>query len=223
MARGPRSRLKTGMAKVRIAAGLAVAAPLLTFIAVLLTRNGIVSLDFGLDVLTLQVAWGLAGVAVGAAILTLVLSLSQFGRLGLASIAILIVSAAVAAAFFVQSRSIAVAGPLDVSTDLTEPPAVPGASGAPVACPGVQAVTSQVAPAQATEALQAAGFSVTESQLFRSRGVRDGFWFGMGHEAVIRIRPDRTDVRVVARYEHTDGGATCRIAANLVAGLQTTP
>ncbi len=223
MASGPRSRLKTGMAKVRIAAGLAVAAPLLTFIAVLLTRNGIVSLDFGLDVLTLQIAWGLAGVAVGFAILTLVLSLPQFGRLGLASIAILIVSLAVATAFFLQSRSIAVEGPLDVSTDLAEPPAVGSATGAPVACPGVQAVMTQVAPARATDALQAAGFSVTESQLFRSRGVRDGFWFGMGHEAVIRIRPDRTDVRVVARYDHTDGGATCEVAARLVAALQTAP
>jgi hypothetical protein len=223
MGKGPRARLKTGTGRVRIAAGLAVAAPLLTFIAVLLTRNGVVALDFGLDVLTLRVAWGLAGVAVGFALLSLALSLPQFRRLGLPSVAILVVSLAVAAAFFVQSRAIAVAGPLDVSTDLTEPPAVPGASGAPVACPGVAAVMTQVAPAKATEALQAAGFSVTESQLFRSRGVRGGFWFGMGHEAVVRIRPDRTDVRVVARYDHTDGGATCKIAADLVAGLQAAP
>lgn len=221
MASGPRSRLKTGTAKLRIAAGLVVAGPLLTFIAILLTRNGIVSLDTGLDVLTSKVAFGLAGVAVGFALLTVVLSLSQFGRLGLPSIGILVVSVAVAAVFFVQSRSIGVAGPLDVSTDLAEPPAVPGASGTPVACPGVAAVTRQIAPAEATAALQAAGFSITESQLFRSRGVRDGFWFGMGHEAHIRIRPGRTDVRVVARYDHTDGGATCKIAGRLVAALQT--
>ena len=130
MGKGPRARLKTGTGRVRIAAGLAVAAPLLTFIAVLLTRNGVVALDFGLDVLTLRVAWGLAGVAVGFALLSLALSLPQFRRLGLPSVAILVVSLAVAAAFFVQSRAIAVAGPLDVSTDLTEPPAVPGASGA---------------------------------------------------------------------------------------------
>lgn len=223
MARGPRSRLKTGMAKVRIALGLAVAAPLLTFIAILLTRNGIVSLDVGLDLLTLKIAWGLAGVAVGFALLTLVLSLSQFGRLGLPSIAILILSVAIAAAFFVQYRSITVAGPLDASTDLAEAPAVPGAAGSPQACPGVAAVMTQVAPAEATAALQAAGFTVTENQLFRARGVRDGFWFGMGHEAVIRIRPDRTDVRVVARYDHTDGGATCRIVAQLIAELQPAP
>lgn len=223
MASGPRSRLKVGMVKVRVAAGLAVLAPFLTFIAVLLTRNGIVSLDTGLDLLTVQVAQVVSWAALGFALLSLVLSLPQFGRLGLAGITIVVVCAAVVAAFFVQSRAIAVAGPLDVSTDLTEPPAVPGAAAGPVACSGVQAVMTQVAPAKATEALQAAGFSVTESQLFRSRGVRDGFWFGMGHEAVIRIRPGRTDVRVVARYDHTDGGATCKIAARLVAALQTAP
>ena len=223
MASGPRSRLKTGMMKVRIAMGLAVLAPLIVFAALLLTRNGIVSLDFGLDVLTLQVAFAAAGIALGFAILTLVLSLPQFGRLGLISIAILVVCAAVGAAFFVQSRAIATAGPLDVSTDLAEVPAVAGAVGAPVACPGVQAVMTQVAPAKATEALQAAGFNVTEHQLFRARGVRGGFWFGMTHEAVVRIRPDRTDVRVVARYDHTDGGATCRVAQRLVAELQAAP
>lgn len=220
MASGPRSRLKTGMMKVRIGAGLAAAAPLLTFVAVLLTRNGIVPLDLGLDVLTLRVAWGLSGVALGYALLSLVLSLPQFGRLGLVSIALVVVCAAVAAAFFVQGRAIAVAGPLDVSTDLAEPPGISGATGAPVACPGVAAVMTQVAPAQATKALQGAGFEVTESQLFRSRGVRDGFWFGMGHAAHIRIRPGRTDVRVVARYDHTDGRQTCRVLAKVVEGLQ---
>lgn len=207
------------MMKVRIAIGLMVAGPLLTFLAILLTRNGVVSLDVGLDVLTMRVAWGLAGVAVGFAALTLVLSLSQFRKFGLIAVAVLAGSVAIAGAYYVKGRAIAVPGPLDVSTDLAEPPAVPGA-GTPVACPGATAVMTQVAPAQATEALRGAGFSITESQLFRSRGVRDGFWFGMEHEAVIRIRPGRTDVRVVARYDHTDGGETCRLAAQIVAGLQ---
>ncbi len=220
MASGPRSRLKTGMMKVRIGAGLAVAAPLLTFIAVLLTRNGIVPLDLGLDVLTLQVAWGLSGVALGFALLSLVLSLPQFGRLGLVSIVLVLVCAGVVAAFFIQGRAIGVAGPLDVSTDLAEPPAISGAAGPSVGCPGVAAVMTQVAPAQATSALQGAGFEVTESQLFRSRGVSEGFWFGMGHAAHIRIRPGRTDVPVVARYDHTDGGQTCRVLAKVVEGLQ---
>ena len=219
MARGPRSRLKIGMAKVRVAIGLAVLAPLITFAAVLLTRNGIVSLDVGLDVLTLQVAQVVSWVALGFAVLSLALSLPQFGRLGLIGLAVVLFCGAVSAAFFIQGRAIAVAGPLDVTTDPAEPPAVPGGKTS-VACPGVEAVMSQVAPETATAALQAAGFSITESQLFRSRGIRDGFWFGMGHEAHIRIRPGRTDVRVVARYDHADGGETCRIAGQMVAALQ---
>lgn len=220
MASGPRSRLKRGMAKVRVAMALAVLAPLITFAAVLLTRSGIVSLDVGLDLLTIRVAQVVSWIALAFALISLVMSLGDFRRLGAISVAILLVCMGVTVAFFVQSRAIVVAGPLDVSTDLAEAPGVPGARGAPVACPGVEAVLTQVAPAQATRALRDAGFGITESQLFRSRGVRDGFWFGMGHEAVIRIRPGRTDVRVVARYAHTDGGQTCRIARKVVEGLQ---
>lgn len=220
MARGPRSRHKSGKGRLAASVGLAVAAPLITFGAVLLVRNDLVSLGFGLDLLTLQVAQAVSWVALAFALLCLGLSLPQFRRLGLVSVAVVLLCAGVSAAFFVQSSAIARTGPLDVATDLTEPPAVPGAAGRPVACAGATAVPSQVAPERATDALQAAGFSITESQLFRARGVRDGFWFGLDHEAVIRIRPGRTDVRVVARYDRTDGGETCRIANQILAGLQ---
>lgn len=208
------------MMKVRVAIGLTVLAPLITFAAVLLTRNGIVPLDFGLDVLTLMVAWTVSVVALLFALISLALSLRDFKRLGLISVAIVAVAGAICAAFFIQGRAIGVGGPLDVSTDLAEPPAIAGVRGTPVACPGVVAVTRQVAPEEATAALRGAGFSITESQLFRSRGVRDGFWFGMGHEAHVRIRPGRTDVRAAARYDHTDGGQTCRVLKAVVDGLQ---
>lgn len=220
MASGPRSRRKTGGRRVAVSVGLAVAAPLITFAAVLLERNGLVSPGFGLDVLTLQIAQVVAFAALGFAALSLVRSLSDFRRLGLISIAVLVVTAGIVGAFRWQASSIGVRGPLDVSTDLTEAPAVPGAVGPPVTCAGMVAVPSQVTAGQATAALHAAGFAITEAQLFRSRGVRDGFWFGMEHEAVIRIRPGRTDVRVVARYDRADGGETCRIANQILAGLQ---
>lgn len=208
---------------MRIALALTVLAPLITFGAVLLTRNGIVSLEVGLDLLTIRVAQVVAWVALGFALLTLGIAVARFRNQAGISALVALVCAAIVGGFFMQSRNIAVAGPLDVSSDLAEPPAVPGASGAPVTCEGVQAVRGQVSPQAATAALQAAGFKITESQLFRSRGIKDGFWFGMGHEAVIRIRPDRTDIRVVAGYAHTDGGATCRIAGELIADLQAAP
>lgn len=208
---------------VRAALALAVLAPLITFGAVLLTRNGIVSLEVGLDLLTVRVAQVVAWVALAFALVTLVLAAARFRRRAPVSALVAVVGAAIVGVFFMQSKAIAVAGPLDVSSDLAEPPAVPRAPGRPVVCEGVEPVMIQVAPEDATAALQAAGFRITESQLFRSRGVKDGFWFGMGHEAVVRIRPDRTDIRVVARYSHTDGGATCKLAAELIADLQTAP
>lgn len=220
MVGGSRGRKSGGLTRTWIAVALAVDGPLLTFVAVVLTRNGLVPLEVGLDLLTLKVAFGLAAIAFGFALLSLILAVPRFGRLGLISVGLVAVTGAILAAFWIQGRTISVAGPLDVSTDLAEPPAVAGAGGTPVACPGVGAVPRQVAPGTATAALQAAGFSITESQLFRSRGVRDGFWFGMGHEAHVRIRPRRTDVRVVARYDHTDGGQTCRVLRQVVEGLQ---
>ena len=220
MASGPRSRRTTGMGRVQLSVALAVAAPLITFAAILLVRGGVVSVGFGLDILTMQVAQVVAFAALGFAAVSMAMSLSQFRRLGVLSLAVLVISAAIAGLFRFQASALAIEGPLDISTDLIEPPAIAGAAGPPRSCSGVAAVMTQVEPARATEALRGAGFSVTESQLFRSRGVRDGFWFGMGHEAVIRIRPDRTDVRVVARYDRRDGAQTCRIARQIVAGLQ---
>ncbi len=219
MAIGARSSRKTGMARVWASIGLAVAAPLLTFAAILLVRGGIISLDLGLDVLTLRIAQTVAFAALGFAVISAVASLSRFRRLGLISLAVLVATAGIAGAFVWQARALSAAGPLDVSTDLSEPPAIAGAPGRPESCGDLQTVMTQVAPAQATRALTNAGFSVTESQLFRARGVRDGFWFGMNHEAVIRIRPTRTDLRIVARYAHRDGGETCRIARQIMVDL----
>lgn len=220
MARGPRSRGLTGKRRVGLSVALAAAAPVITFAAVLMVRNGLVSLAFGLDVLTLQVAQVVAFVALGFAVVSFVMSLSAFRRLGVISLAVLIVAASVVGAFRWQAPRLAASAPLDIGTDPGEPPAIAGAPGPSQACEGVGAVMTQAAPEQATDALQAAGFEITESQLFRARGVRQGFWFGMRHEAVIRIRPGRTDVRVVARYDRSDGGETCRIARDVVAGLQ---
>ena len=221
MAERLRARLRDVPVQVRIALALTVAAPLLTFAAVLLKRNGLLSLDTALGALTLQTAWWLSVAALVVSLVVFALSLRRFGRDGVIRLAILTVAIGVCAGFFVQGRAIAVAGPLNVSTDLAEPPAIAGVPGAPQACPGAEAVLTQVSPAQATDALQAAGFAITEAQLFRARGVREGFWFGMRHEAHVRIRPGRTDVRLVARYDRADGGETCRLMRQIVGALQT--
>ena len=55
---------------------------------------------------------------------------------------------------------------------------------------------------------------------FEVEGVHEGAWFGFPYDAVVRIRPGRTDVRVVARDPRPDGGATCRLTAKIVANLE---
>ena len=65
-----------------------------------------------------------------------------------------------------------------------------------------------------------AGFDVLGSGVGRADGVRTGFWFGFQYDAVVRIRPGRTDVRVTAREDRPDGGEACRLAQAILAEIQ---
>jgi hypothetical protein len=220
MARGARSRVKVGLTKVWVSIALMVLAPLMVFAAVLLVGSGVVSLDFGLDVLTLRIALWTSFVALAVALGSFVLSLGQFRRLGAATLAVLLVCAGICGLFVWQARAIAVEGPSDVSTNLGDPPPIPGATGPVATCDGVAALPRQVALEAASYVLVEEGFAITDVQRFSVRGVKEGFWFGLDQQAVIRIRPGQTDVRVVALHKRPDGGATCRLAAALMAGLQ---
>jgi hypothetical protein len=134
------------------------------------------------------------------------------------------------------SHGLPVAGPTliaDVTTNTAEPPVFSGAladqragagvpaltAGAFGACP-VASVPTQVAPSVAAYALQEAGFEVLGSGVGRADGTRTGFWFGFQHDAVIRIRPGQTDVRVAARQARPDGGEACRLLQAIVSNLQ---
>ena len=80
---------------------------------------------------------------------------------------------------------------------------------------------TQVAPASAVWALQEAGFSVQgRVNVGRAAGSHRGFWFGTVHDAVIRIRPGRTDVRVAARDDRAHGGEACRLATRISTALR---
>ena len=78
-----------------------------------------------------------------------------------------------------------------------------------------------VAPGVAGYALKEAGFEVAGIGVGRADGSHDSFWFGFTHDAVVRIRPGRTDVRVTARDDRDDGGEACRLATKIVEVLQT--
>jgi len=79
----------------------------------------------------------------------------------------------------------------------------------------------QIAPTAAIYALEQAGFTLRGAGVGRADGSRKGFWFGVDHDAVIRIRPGRTDIRVAARDHRPHGGEACRMATAISETLRS--
>jgi len=221
----------------RAAACLAVAlaAPLLAFVAAVGLRTGLLDLDFGYGVLTMKAAWGLSWVGAAAAVGAVIIALRSPRAAGLVAGAAVLAAGATLSLFLSHfARSADRTAAFDVSTNPADPPGYSdqvrsrrAASGAdaPVTSPGcaVAAVPNQVAPGVAAYALQQAGFEVPGFGVGRADGTRTGFWFGRTHDAVVRIRPGRTDVRVTARRGRFDDGEACRLTREIVAALQITP
>lgn len=162
-------------------------------------------------------AWVLCWVSLAAAGLLIVLALRDRRLLIQAGIA-LVAAALVTGAVAKDRAERAEAGPADVSTDLADPPAL-SSGGAPADCEGLSAIERQVALGQATGALQEAGFHFERASNFVVRGSHESFWLGARYEAVVRIRPGRTDVRVAAIDPAADGGGACRLARRIVGNL----
>ena len=210
---------------VRLAAVVALA-PLFVLVAALGTRTGLWSYEIGHDLLAMRVGMGLAAFGALAAVTLLVFALRRRAPLWLAGLAV-VVSAATLGVFAWQTSRIASAPPDDISTDMTEVPgfgvlnarrgdAGPTARGGVDACPGALPAMTQVPPGSAAWALQESGFVLDGSvSVGRAAGTHRGFWFGVPHDAVIRIRPGRTDVRVAARDGRPHGGTACRLATQI--------
>lgn len=208
-----------------------VAGPLLVFVAALGTRTGLWSYAVGHDLVAMRVGLGLAALGGLAALALLIAALRRRGSPWLAAAAIA-VSAATLGVYAWQSDRMGSGTPDDISTDTAEIPGFgdldarrgrAGALGAggPEACPGARPAMTQVAPATAVWALQEAGFSVQgRVNVGRAAGSHRGFWFGTVHDAVIRIRPGRTDVRVAARDGRAHGGEACRLATRISTALR---
>lgn len=210
----------------------AVASPVLVLLSALAVRGGLVSLETGWSLLTLQVAWWLAWLGGLAALAAVVLALRDLRRLGLYAFAAVLIAGATLAGFVWQKGRLA-SGPVEhVSTDLAELPgfgdlrarrggAGPGPAVGVEACPGAQPVMRQVAPQTAGWALEQAGFRVHGFGVQRADGTRTGYWFGVTHDAVVRIRPGRTDIRVAARDGLPHGGEACRLATRISEALRS--
>ena len=216
------ARRSPGAGRVQALALLTVAAPVLVLVAALGTRLGAWPVEIGYDLLTLQAGWILALLGAAAAVGALVLSFANFRKSGLTALAAVLVAGLTLGGFVWQKARLA-AGPVEnVSTDLAEVPGFgalgaarggqgPGPAVGMEACPGARPVMRQIAPTAAIYALEQAGFTLRGAGVGRADGSREGFWFGFDHDAVIRIRPGRTDIRVAARDHRPHGGEACRM------------
>lgn len=217
------ARRTPGAGRVQALALLAVAAPVLVMVAALGTRVGAWPDEIGYDLLTMRAGWFLAFFGAAAAFGALILSFGNFRKSGLLAIAAALVAGATLGGFIWQKARLS-AGPVEnVSTDLTEVPGFgdlgdersgqePGPAVGAEACPGAQPVMRQIAPTAAIYALEQAGFTLRGAGVGRADGSQEGFWFGFDQDAVIRIRPGRTDIRVAARDHRPHGGEACRLA-----------
>lgn len=225
----PRAR---GEGWVKAAAVFAFAAPVLVMVGAFGSQMGLWSLSVGYDLLTMKIAWGLAFVTVAAALAAVVLASRNPRRLGVFAAIALIVSVGSLGVFAWRKAEIANGVAEDVSTNPGDRPgfsasvlAARGQGGpvshiGPEACPAAQPVLAQVGPIEAGLALKAAGFIPRGVGVGRSDGDHTGFWFGVTHDAVIRIRPGRTDIRVAARDNRPHGGEACRLAGKISQALR---
>jgi hypothetical protein len=212
-----------GRAAVQALTALAVLSPLLVLVSALGVRTGLIPFETGYDLLTMRVGWWLAFAGAAAALLAAALAFRDVKGLGLFALVAVLAGGATLGVFVWQKGRLASGPGENVSTDLAEVPgfgdlrsdAGGGPAVGPEACPGARPVMTQVAPEGAAWALQEAGFTLGRTGVSRADGTRRGFWFGVVHDAVIRIRPGRTDIRVAARDGRPHGGEACRLATRL--------
>jgi len=216
---------------VAVLLAMSLVAPLLVLVAALGTRAGGLSPEIGYDLLTMKIGWWLAIAGAVTALAAVVLALRDVRRLGLMALVAVVAAGATVGGFVWHNGRLAGAPSEDISTDLAEIPGFgdlndergnqgPRVTAGVEACPGALPVMKQIAPESAIWALEKAGFTIRGAGVARADGTHEGFWFGFDHDAVIRIRPGRTDIRVAARDGRSHGGDACRMASRISAALQ---
>jgi hypothetical protein len=224
------SRSRHGGVWLTAAFLIALAAPLLWFVAAFGTRVGLIDWRLGYEQLTLVWGWRLAWVSAGAALATVLLAMGEVKRRGLYALVAVLAAGVTLFLHIAHRQALAAHPPVhEAASDWGEPlsfsgvigaqrdraGAAPLAVGSVAACDQALSARTQVAPEVGEAALEAAGFTVVGTSPFRIEGTRQGFWFGFSHDAVLRIRPGRTDVRVSGREGRPDGGEACRLAGQI--------
>lgn len=206
----------------KTALAIALIAPAIVFGAAVAIRLFPMPRTLPFDILVMVVGKYAAWVAAAVAVLAFVHAFGNLRRRLPWTLAAMLMAALSAGIYLRQSMIFAEARPADVSSNPAEPPADEFASVAMTSssCEGLEPLPSQITSEQASEALQAVGFTINKSGLFSVHGYRQAFWFREVHNAGVRIRPGRTDIRVVSWDKRYDGGASCRLALRLRAELQ---
>ncbi len=227
-----------GLPKLLLA--LALAAPLLVFLAVAGVRTGLWDWPVGYSLLTMRVGVGLAALGALAALGSIVVAMHDrrawpwVGATVVVSCATLALYAQHLRATDYAAYAGTAAPAFQATTDRAEPPvfstrlqAVRAGAGAEPAVLGAgyqdcdaASLPTQAAPGAAAYALEQAGFDVLGFGVGRADGSLSTFWFQFGYDATIRIRPGQTDVRVAAREARPDGDEACRLVRRIVAELQ---
>ena len=232
---------RQGDGTVRLARGmlgLALLAPLLVMVAAMGTHLGLWDWRIGWSLLAWKVGLGLAGVGLAAAVIAVFCAVKRPKGAGLVALLAVLAAGGTAGVYgwaWTNGNAPGASGGFgDVTSDPDDPPVFArtlsqrrAADGAPGLTPAgrftgcsLRFVPSQAAPEVAAWALDQAGFEVLGSGVGRADGVKAGFWFGFQYDAVVRIRPGRTDVRVTAREDRPDGGEACRLAQAILAEIQ---
>lgn len=220
-----RRKQRSGVSGKRLAA-LVFLAPVFVLVAAGGTRFGLWSYETGHDVLMMRIGVVVATMAALAALALLVAAFRRRASAWLAAFALLVAALTLGGLGWHMTR-IGSGPPDDISTDTAEVPGFgplgdrrgnsgPAETGGAESCPGALPAMTQVAPQTAAWALQESGFSLQRNvTVARAAGTHRGFWFGTVHDAVIRIRPGRTDIRVAARDGHPHAGEACRLATEI--------
>ncbi len=221
--------------RARLGVLIAALAPATAFAALLGYKFNVWSVDFGLDVLTLRVVPVLAVIGVFGAIYAATAALAERRYAGTLGAAAVVLSALTIGAFGWHYALVRDArGGGDVSTNAADSPYYPAKTiaertegrASPVAAQvgeggcEIRALPTQVAPGVVAYALDKAGFDVPSAGVGGASGRMYSFWYTRTYDAVVRVRPGRTDVRVTARDFRHDRGEACRLAKRILAGMQ---
>lgn len=227
----PARARKGGDALIRWMLAITLLAPLVAFAGALGARFGALDVAIGYDLLGLRFVRILVFAGLAAALVAVLLALRRRRGFIMAAAALIIAGGSAGVLLWQEGR-LATNAPGDVTSSPADTPpysrlaqttrqtaGAANVSATAAACPGLASIPSQVAPEKASAALAAAGFNVVGTAPYRAEGYHEGFWYGFAHDAVIRIRPGQTDVRVTARDKRPQGPVACELARRIATEL----